>query len=121
MHTRWIALQAIAAGLGLSGVAIFVQVDSRAFTSAVTSAAPESISAVRVVPPASPPISNEIEESAAPSRTIDLPPIHITVKHPPAPAPETAPLNPCSPWREIGPTHVVDGVANGVQRVRELC
>ena len=34
---------------------------------------------------------------------------------------ERAASQPCSPWREIGPTHVNDGVPAGSHRVRELC
>ena len=47
----------------------------------------------------------------------------IRAKAAPKPAVPAKPteLNPCTPWREMGPTNIDKGDGTGVRRVRTLC
>jgi hypothetical protein len=55
--------------------------------------------------------STSAERAAAtPARTLSL-----------SPPPTELATEPCSPWRELGPKHVDEGVGTGSHRVRELC
>ena len=119
MYQRWICGSMLTAGIGLFGVVAWVQSDRQAFTSARGSSGSEAIQ--MVISPLSP------EEVAAPEDepVLELPQDQIFGRRrapaaaPPA-VPEQAP-SPCSPWEEIGPKNVDDGVPSGIRRVRKLC
>lgn len=131
MDQRWIGGAMLTAGIALFGVVAWIQSDRFAFTSARQGAASESL---RTVVASSTAATVEIAEPEPPAGltpaepVIDLPVQIIRARKPgpatraaaPSAAPPHEPI-PCSPWEEIGPMYVDDGVASGVRRVRKLC
>jgi hypothetical protein len=68
---------------------------------------------------------NEALPNGASVGVVTLPPIRITSPKPTTTLPENKledrALEPCSEWRELGPTYVEEGKPRGAQRVRHLC
>lgn len=121
MDQRFMAATMLMAGTGLFGVVAWIQGDR----SALTTAPPEPESVRMDIAPLRPADDVELEEEEP---VLELPPAEITGRRRrpapamPAPTPSEPVLKaPCSPWREIGPAHVDDGVPSGTRRVRELC
>jgi hypothetical protein len=119
MYQPWIFGAAIATGTGL--VALTVKLQQPPSPPAL----PEpTIDAVHVLPP---PPSVVVEP--APPPVLELTPIvieaHRTPRTPPPAAsePVTAPTeqHPCSPWRDLGPAHVISAKTDSEARVRTLC
>jgi hypothetical protein len=120
------ALGSLALGAALFGTALYIQTQPLAFTQIETtlegSVEPvrgdESFDAAIVEPDTTlTPTATEAPAATAPTRLSER-----RSQPGPAAAPKTSdPLEPCSSWRELGPSHVVDGVGLDARRVRELC
>jgi hypothetical protein len=120
MKERNIALASLAAGSIALGLAAFIQVDRFAFTRG-----PRATLDLHRGAPSTAPQRQSVQPT--PDTPLQLPPILITASRRSAQnqshhdAPQKAPSQPCSDWREIGPATVVDGEASGTRRVRDLC
>lgn len=111
-------------GAGLFGLVAWIQSDRHALTSVPAPSEAVQLHVAPLRPAAEAPPTEVVEP------ILELPPVEVSGRRrvraatPPAAlpvAPEPAPVVPCSPWRDIGPAHVDDGVPSGVRRVRELC
>lgn len=129
MRKPIIALASIASivcGLAVMGVVISIQQDPLAWTQASRQSAADP-QAATVVPeqPAAAPRAAASKEAMP---LVELPEVRITSSRQyeqwtesGEPEQLESALEPCSEWREIGPTHVDQGVPSGSQRVRQLC
>ena len=122
MRQRIIALTSILSGLGIMALVISLQRDPLAWTSAPRTTAND----------AKPTVASQTVEKAAPNAgttspgapVLELPEVRIEspIAAPQATkrdAPESS--EPCSEWREIGPTYIDHGKPLGARRVRNLC
>ena len=117
MYQPWIFATVTAAGAGLVALTVTLQRPPVV----PDEGAPSEPGGVHVLPPP----AEEISEPAAQAPVLELEPIVIRALKHRAPA-EVTPVNvlaerPCSPWRELGPTHVVSGTPSGDLQVRALC
>jgi hypothetical protein len=119
MYQPWAFSAMLAAGSGLVAFTMELQ------HPALPDITPEPAVAVHVVPPPAP---TPVAEPAETNAVLAIPPIVIEgTRHRPKAASESKPAEParaeqpCSGWREIGPTHVVSGTPSGNLSVRELC
>jgi hypothetical protein len=117
---RWISIGTLLLGCAAFGVVMYVQETPRAFTTTH----PVMVLPVLAAPTIGP---DTVPEPATP-RVVELPTVHVTGTAPAMrpkrslePSVQDTALEPCSPWHEIGPEYVTDGVATGSRRVRELC
>ena len=117
MYQPWIFATVTTAGAGLVALTVTLQrppvVPDRS--------TPSDTEGVHVLPPPAAAIS----EPAAQAPVLELEPIVIRAvkQRPPAEVTPASVLaeRPCSPWRELGPTHVVSGTPSGDLSVRALC
>jgi hypothetical protein len=123
MEKRWIAIASMLAGAAILTVPIQVQVNRRAFatdtdTRPVHTELPAPTSAERT--PVAPP---EERSQGNGTHVIDLPPFEIRARSARPDRGKPAERTPaaCSPWIEVGPKYVTDGIGNGTRRVRQLC
>jgi hypothetical protein len=119
MYQPWIFSAMLAAGTGLVVYSVNLA------RPAPPSLAPEPPAAVHVVPPPAPTLVTEPADSSAelqvPAIVIEGTRHHPAARSEPAATEPAPPERPCSPWRELGPTHVVAGKPSGSLAVRELC
>jgi hypothetical protein len=122
MYQPWIFATVTAAGAGLVALTVTLQrppiVPERSSSS--------EPGGVHVLPPPAAAIS----EPAAQAPVLELEPIVIRAAKQ-RPRADVTPASvlpasvlaerPCSPWRELGPTHVVSGTPSGDLSVRALC
>jgi hypothetical protein len=132
MVKTW-AIGSLALGAALFGTALYVQTRPLAFTQTETVAG-EPAHPLRMEKAFDAGIV-EPETTASPvtadsTAAVELAPLVVEGQRPArAAAPKAtraveravAPLEPCTTWRDLGPSHVVDGVALDARRVRELC
>lgn len=122
MVKTW-AIGSLALGVAMFGTALYIQHEPLAFTHAETVIDADT-EVVRDEPFEA--VVTEQERTEAPAElgstaNSDTPPAaRRAVRGVAAPKAE-APLEPCSDWQELGPAHVVDGVAIDSRRVRLLC
>lgn len=130
MAKRWIAIASMVVGAAILTVPIQVLMNRRAFTSDI---------AHPMLPEMTMPSNPETTRTAASeqssetngarfvetngARFVELPPVEIRapLPRPDRDEPAERTPEPCSPWTEIGPKYVTDGIGNGTRRVRQLC
>jgi hypothetical protein len=127
----------MAGGLGLFGAIGYMQANDKAVITDYGIDLPGFVSPEVPVRNAVPALAPEPSVSEAhPAEMLVLPPVQIralptrasqastgAVAAPAAvavPSPHEAEV-PCSPWRQIGPRNVNDGVPSGAVHVRQLC
>jgi hypothetical protein len=120
MAKKWITLAVLSLGGVAIAIAIYVQSNALAFTSGFTR--PSGIDLP--IPPVPARLPDSAPEPAVRESVIQMPAVHIIAaptqpRKPDLRDPES--VQPCSPWREMGPVYVEDGVGTGVRRVRDLC
>ena len=120
MYQPWIFATTLAAGGGLVAYAVTLH------PAAPVDIAPEPPAAVRVIPPAPPAPVPEPQATQEPVMQLEPVVIQARLHRKAAPAAEPAPVDvtseqPCSNWRDLGPTHVVSGQPSGELQVRALC
>lgn len=137
MSKRGLFIASITAGLVAFGAVAFMQLDPRSFTneprvdldSYACPAAPHEVTVKSATMPllvAKPEVENATlfastvyifgDATRAPQRATRQPPSPVAPAVVPA-----IPMEPCSPWRDVGPTNVDEGVPSGTVRVRDLC
>jgi hypothetical protein len=122
MRQRIIALTSIPSALGVMALVMSLQHDPLAWTSAARTTANDAKPTVA---------SQVIEKTASNAATtspgspvLELPEVRIESPRPvPQAAKRDAPESsePCSEWRDIGPTYVDQGKPLAARRVRNLC
>jgi hypothetical protein len=119
MRQRIIALTSILSGLGVTALVISLQRDPLAWTSAPR-------------PTANPTVASQTVERTAQNAgttgpgapVLELPEVRIESRlAAPQAAKRDAPESsePCSEWRDVGPTYIDHGKPLGARRVRNLC
>lgn len=121
MRQRIIAVASTVAGLAVMALVISLQRDRSMWTHAAAQPAPAATAVAATSAQAS------TKEALPPGPSVDivtLPAVVITASSPPK-RPESKlendALTPCSEWRELGPTYVEEGQAQGTRHVRSLC
>lgn len=122
MVKAWV-FGSLVAGAALFGTALYVQTRPLAFTQSGIAATIEPVRATRApdLAPLLEPLG-DVRVDPDGARVLELAPIYITprpIGHPGEKA--SRPLEPCSDWRDIGPSHVERGQGLDSRRVRELC
>jgi hypothetical protein len=124
MLKSWV-FGSVAAGIGLFATALYIATQPLAFTESQSVGELSEPVLSRAMPANAAPL---VVEDSTPVEVwngdaIELPPLVVEpVRAVTAPEPQAErPLEPCSNWRELGPAHVVEGVALDTRRVRELC
>lgn len=127
MDKRLVATVSMLSALGGAGfLALIVHLQSASDSLREGPAQPEARPAlvnVRAERAQLAPVQDSTAAQSDEGSVIELEPVRIT-PHSPARAPlsvEQKPLEPCSPWRDLGPNYVDDGAGTGTHRVRELC
>ena len=124
MEKRWIAMASMVAGAAILTVPIQVQVNRRAFTSDTDT---RPVHATEIATPTSsestPAAISEESSRTNGAHIIDVPPVEIKARsaRPDRGTPAERTPEPCSPWIEISPKYVTDGIGSGARRVRQLC
>jgi hypothetical protein len=121
MKERIVAICSLMAGAAVMTLAAAIQRDPFVLTRAAeTRKAPAEASKTVFAAQAS---MTRAVDTPAPPPIVELPPVRITGSLPRerTERPDAGALEPCSKWREIGPSTVVDGIARDVRRVRLLC
>jgi hypothetical protein len=116
-----IAVASSLAGLALMALVVSLQRNPLAWTHPVPPFPPSSNAAAK---PSNVQARSESLPNGASVGVVTLPAIRITSPKPttlPENKPEDRALEPCSEWRELGPTYVDEGKPRGAQRVRHLC
>lgn len=120
MYQPWLFGMMMAAGTGLVAATVTLQ---RPPASEPVLVVPTE-TAVHVVPPPAP---TTVPEPAAAEPVLQMAPVVIEARRyrtpvalPVTPEPAAA-ERPCSTWRDLGPTHVVDAKPSGDLQVRDLC
>jgi hypothetical protein len=140
MFKQLVVLASLLVGTGSAGTAMYLQSNPLAFSKKASVNLDTYLYSARTLPPAShseslAPASVEPEET----QVVELPAVIVTQARPrvaaraepeltlppaegaAAPLPAARELRPCSNFRELGPTHVDDGVPSGAHGVRDLC
>ena len=122
MSQRAVFFATSIAGVALFGAVAFMQLNSRAFTRAAPIDLDSYLySEVLAKPTPQAPASTPPRPEPG---VIVLPPVEV-LGRPTRSAPTQPALHettvPCSPWREIGPQRVDEGVPTGSIQVRDLC
>lgn len=123
MEKRWIAIASMVAGAAILTVPIQVQMNRRAFTSDTDTRPVHTQTATPASPASTPaPISEESSQADG-THIVNVPPVEIRGRsaRPDRGKPAERTPEPCSPWLEISPKYVTDGIGSGARRVRELC
>jgi hypothetical protein len=122
MKERIVAVCSLMAGAAVVTLAAAIQRDPLTLTRAaeIKDSAPAQPS--QTVFAAEAGMTRPIDTPLSPP-IVELPPVRITGSLPRerTERPDAGALEPCSKWREIGPSTVVDGVPHDVRRVRLLC
>lgn len=134
MIKQLVVLASLFVGTGSAGMAMYLQSNPLAFSKKERVNLNTYLYSAQTLPPAA---ADDVPaaESEEATQVIELPAVVVTRAQPAsaspanALAPEAAPaetngateLRPCSQFRELGPTHVDDGVPSGAHGVRELC
>jgi len=131
MVKQLVVLASLLVGTGSAGMAMYLQNNPLAFSKKERVNLNTYLYSARTLPPATAP-APDTPVAEPDAQIIELPPVVVTraqpALRPRAVTPSVAPatiegkeLRPCSEFRELGPTHVDDGVPSGTQGVRELC
>lgn len=122
MKERIVAVCSLMAGAAVMTLAAAIQRDPFTLTraAAIEDSAPAEASKTRSVAEAD--MTRAMDTPVSPP-IVELPPVRITGSLPRerTERPDAGALEPCSKWREIGPSTVVDGIPRDVRRVRLLC
>lgn len=123
MEKRWIAIASMVAGAAVLTVPIQVQMNRRAFTSHTDTRSMHTEMAAPTNPERTPAAISEGSSQMNGAHIVDLPPVEIRARstRPDRGKPAARTPVPCSPWMEISPKYVTDGVGDGARRVRQLC
>lgn len=122
MRQRIIASVSVLSGLAMIVLVASIQRDPLTWTRAARqpqSASTPTVPSLKAETPTEQPPS-----SATSNGIVEVPPIRITSSKPaaqPEKKRESGALEPCSDWRELGPTYVQEGKPQGTRRVRSLC
>lgn len=121
MAKRWIAIASMVVGAAILTVPIQVLMNRRAFTSEIAHPTLPEMTVPK--PEITRTAASEPSSETNGARFLELPPVEIRgrLPGPDRGQPAARTPEPCSPWMEIGPKYVTDGIANGTRRVRELC
>jgi hypothetical protein len=123
MEKRWIAIASMLAGAAIFTVPVQVQMNRRAFTSETDSRPVLSEMTTPANPERTPAATSERSSQANGTPIINVPPVEIRA---PSARPDRGKSagrtpEPCSPWMEISPKYVTDGIGHGARKVRQLC
>lgn len=123
MEKRWIAMASMLAGAAILTVPIQVQMNRRAFVSDIDARPMHTELAMPTKPERAPVAISEESSGTNGAHVIDVPPVEIRARsaRPSSGKPAARTPEPCSPWTEISPKYVTDGIGEGARRVRQLC